>query len=101
MAARTVLTGVGTHGPALVPREWGGPAQDGAEAPRLEGEGARRGSPGVGASFHLEAWPLHPTEEERDPGRDSYSPKIFHPPQAFSGTSVIHTGVSSLRLRVR
>ena len=58
-------------------------------------------SPRVGTSFHLEAWPLHPTEEKRDPGRDSYSPKIFHPPQAFSGTSVIHTGVSSLRLRVR
>ena len=96
MAARTVLTGVGTHGPALVPREWGGPAQDGAEAPRLEGEGARRGSPGVGASFHLEAWQLslHPTSEGTDPWRDSCSPKTFHPPQAFSGRSVIQSPAS-------
>ena len=102
MAARTVLTCVGTHGPALLPGEWGGPAQDGAGAPRLEGGGSRRGSPGVGASFHLEAWQLslHPTKEETDPGRDSYSPKTFHPPQAFSGRSVIQTRVSSLRLRV-
>ena len=58
MAARTVLTCVGTHGPTLLPGEWGGPAQDGAGAPRLEGGGSRRGSPGVGASFHLEAWQL-------------------------------------------
>ena len=43
---------------------------------------------------------ISPTKEETDPGRDSYSPKTFHPPQAFSGRSVIQTQVSSLRLRI-
>lgn len=59
------------------------------------------GSPRVRASFHLEAWQLslHPTNEARDPGKDSYSPKIFHPPQAISGRSVTQTGVSSVRLK--
>ena len=60
------------------------------------------GFPRVRASFHLEAWQLslHPTNESRDPEKDSYSPKIFHPPQAFSGRFVTQTRVSSLQLRV-
>ena len=102
VATRTVLTGVGTHGPALLPSEGGRTCPGWGRGSPPRGRRCQEGeSPRVGTSFHLEAWPLHPTEEKRDPGRDSYSPKIFHPPQAFSGTSVIHTGVSSLRLRVR
>lgn len=60
------------------------------------------GSPRVIASFHLEAWQLslHPTNEARGPGKDSYSPKIFHPPQVFSGRSVTQTRVFSLQLWV-
>ena len=45
MAARTVLTGVGTHGLPLLPAEGGGPDQNGAGASHLEGGGSGRGVP--------------------------------------------------------